>query len=352
MFLASREVIDSVNKAWYILTGVSVVLLIGIMGALVWFVVKYHRSKGNEPTDIHGSTKLEITWTVLPTILAGWLFFVGYEGFALMRDVPEDAYVVECEGRQWYWTFRYPKEDVSSSELVVPVDTPIRVNLTSPVNDVLHSLYIPYFKVKEDCVPGKWSYLWFQADKISEYNVFCTEFCGRDHARMITKLRVLSKEDFQAWLDGKVRERYLPVDIPGASDPTSENIVAQNGPVLFQTYCASCHGNEGQGGLVEGARNFRDLAGWKRGPKLTDIYRTLTEGLEGTQMRAFNNLSPWQRLALAHHVVSFNRSAQRPKASQEEWEALVKEYSLDKPPVITREFPIEDAMKAIAEDAE
>ena len=152
------------------------------------FIVKYRRSRKPEVSDIHGNTLLEITWTVIPTLLAAWLFFVGYEGFALMRNPPEDAYVVECEGRQWYWSFRYPEEDVTSPELYVPGNTPIKVKVTSPVDDVLHSLFIPYFKIKEDCVPGKWGYLWFEADKIGEYNIFCAEFCGRDHSRMISKL--------------------------------------------------------------------------------------------------------------------------------------------------------------------
>jgi cytochrome c oxidase subunit II len=350
--IASREIIDSVNRAWFILTAVSVILLVGIMIALVVFVVKYRRSRNPEVSDIHGNMKLEFIWTVLPTILVAWLFFVGYEGFALMRDVPDDAYVVECLGRQWYWTFRYPQEDISSAELYVPVNKPIKVRVSAPENEVLHSLYIPYFKVKEDCVPGKWSYVWFEADKIGTYNVFCTEFCGKDHARMITKLHVVSQDEFNGWLDKKLQERYLPVDIPNASNPQSELILARKGSELFRTYCASCHGTEGQGGLVEGARNFQSLEKWKRSPKVTDIYRTLELGLEGTQMRSFANLAPWDRLALAHHVASFNQSPERPQPTQADWEALVKEFSLDKPPTVTREFPIDEAMEAIAKEAD
>ncbi len=349
-FLASREVIDSVNNAWWILTIISIVLTVGIMGTMFVFLVKYSRKNHPEPTDIHGNTKLEIIWTILPTILAAYLFFVGYEGFALMRDVPEDAMVVECHGRQWYWEFRYPNEDVSSPDLYVPVNTPVKIRVTAPVDDVVHSLFIPYFRVKEDCVPGKWGYMWFEADKISTYNVFCTEFCGKDHARMIAKLHVLSKEDYEKWLDKKVQERYLPVDLEGAMDPMSDAITSRDAPTLFKTYCASCHGENGEGGLVEGARNFKDLTpkNWKNGPKLTDIYKTLEEGIEGTQMKAFNNLAPWDRIALAHHVISFNNSAERPKATKEEVEKdMIKKYNLDNPPAVSREFPIDEAMEAL-----
>ena len=130
MFLASRKIIESVDNAWYWLGGISLVLFIGIMGCLIYFVIKYHRSRHPKSEHIPGNFKLEIIWTVLPTLLAVWLFFLGFEGFKLMRDVPEDAYVIEVEGRQWAWTFTYPKEGVSTDELYVPVDTPIKLNLS------------------------------------------------------------------------------------------------------------------------------------------------------------------------------------------------------------------------------
>lgn len=349
LFLASREIVDAVDSAWWTLTIVSTILTVGIMGTLFVFLVKYARKRHPDPADIPGNMKLEVLWTVLPTILAAWLFFVGYKGFELMRNPPEDAYVVECMGRQWFWEFRYPDEDVASPDLYVPVNRAVKVKVSAPETDVLHSLFIPHFRVKEDCVPGKWSFLWFEADKIGTYNIFCTEFCGKDHSRMLAKLHVLSQEDFEKWLDEKVQERYLPVDWPNASNPESPLVTVRDGPTLFKTYCASCHGENGQGGLVEGARNFQDLSpkNWKNGPKLTDIYRTLEFGLEGTQMRSFNNLAPWDRIALAHHVISFNDSPERPKSTEEDWKKLDQECQLSNPPKVSREFPIEEAIDEI-----
>lgn len=351
MILASQEIVDGVNSALLWITAVSGLLLAGIVVCMFVFLVKYRRSKHPVPAHIPGNMRLEIIWTIIPTIIALWMFWEGYKGFKIMRSPPEGAYVIEAIGRQWSWTFRYPNEDVSAPELYVPVGTPIKVRVYSPPDDVVHSLYIPRFKVKEDCVPGRWNFLWFQADEVAVHHIFCAEFCGKDHSKMLSRLHVLSKPDFEKWLDEKLQARYLPVDVASAMDPTSEPILRCDAPTLFRTYCASCHGTEGQGGLVEGARDFRILQGWKKSPKMTDIFRTLTEGLPGTQMRAFNNLPPWDRMALAHHVRSFFRGADRPESTPEEWKQCQDDFQLDKPPVVTRRFPLQEAMEEIARRA-
>ncbi|MHC5012233.1 MAG: cytochrome c oxidase subunit II [Planctomycetota bacterium] len=260
--------------------------------------------------------------------------------------------VVEVEARQWAWTFTYPDVGISASELYVPVNTPVKLELSSPVDDVIHSLYLPDFRVKEDCVPGLDTYLWFEADRISTHNIFCAEFCGKDHARMLSRLHVLSQEDYEAWLDEELAHRFRPIDIDVALNPSSEDILACDAPSLFLTYCASCHGREGEGGLVEGARNFNSLENWKRGPKISDIFRTLTVGLEGTQMRAFSNLSAWDRFALAHHVADFYTGIGRPETTDEDAALLVEEFKLDQQQEVQREFPIEETIEAMAEEAE
>jgi cytochrome c oxidase subunit 2 len=352
MILASREIIDSVNHAFTWITVVSGIFLVGIVVCMLVFIFKYHRSRHPDPAHIPGNFRLEVLWTIIPTIIAIWMFWEGYKGFMVMRSPPPDAYVVEAIGRQWSWTFRYPDEDITHNELVVPVNTPVRVNVYSPPDDVVHSLYIPDFKVKEDCVPGLWNFLWFEADRVGRHHIFCAEFCGKDHSKMLSALDVRTKEDFEAWLDKKLEARYLPVDPAKALDPESEEIQQAGAPVLFATYCASCHGPEGQGGLVEGARDFRVDASWKKSRKIADIFRTLTEGLEGTQMRSFSNLPPWERLALAHHVRNFYTGDKgAAETSPEEMKKLVEEYKLDEPPNITRRFPIREAMKKIVEEA-
>jgi cytochrome c oxidase subunit 2 len=365
MYLASRKIIDSVDNAWYWLGGISLVLFIGIMGVLIYFVIKYHRSRHPKSEHIPGNFKLEVIWTVLPTMLSIWLFFVGLEGFQLMRDPPEDAYIIEVEGVQWQWNYTYPKEGVSSKDyLYVPVNTPVKLNLSSPIGDVLHSFYLPDFRVKEDCVPGTPTYLWFEADRVTAriedgeirgtwHNVFCAEFCGKDHAKMISRMYVLPKEDFEAWLDGRIADRYRPVTADDAMD--RESLADTEPATLYQTYCVSCHGAGGEGGLVEGARDFRTLEKWKPepyGPKITGIFRTLTLGIEGAQMRAFDNLSARERFALAYYVADFYKGDDRPQSTREEFEELVTEFSLDKPRKVKRDFRIDETIEQMATEAE
>jgi mono/diheme cytochrome c family protein len=269
----------------------------------------------------------------------------------MMRDVPEGAMVVEVEARQWAFTFKYPEADnVTSSIMYVPVGRDIKCELSSPKDDVLHSFYLPYFRTKEDCVPGIPTYMWFNADKIGTYNIFCAEFCGKDHARMITKLKVVSQEEFDAWLDKKLEYRYRAIeDVAAVMSSDSPAMVASDPATLYQTYCASCHGPKGEGGLVEGARSFIYDAPdkWKKGVKITDMFRTLTLGLDGTRMKAFDNLSAWDRFALSHYVAKLHPNPARSDASEAEYKALIKEYKLDEQKKVTREFPLEDAIEEI-----
>jgi cytochrome c oxidase subunit II len=352
MILASRDIVESVDKAWYILGGVSLVLFVGIISVLIIFTLRYHHTRHPDAEHIPGNLRLEIVWTILPTLLSVWLFFVGLEGFSLMRNPPEGAYEIDVTARQWAWEFTY-QDGVTSSELYVPINTPVKLNLSTPIDDVVHSFYLPDFRVKEDCVPGKPGYLWFEADRLTgdnPHNIFCAEFCGKDHSRMITVMHVLPKEGFEEWLDAKVAERYLPVDAAVALNPASEEFNLDATKAMFGTYCASCHGAQGQGGLVEGARDFRSLTGWKRGPKLTDIYTTLSKGIEGTQMRAFSNLPPWQRFALAHYVRSFYTGSEQPQDTLAEMQKFVTDNKLDDPPKVSRSFNINEAMEAVAKD--
>lgn len=348
MLLASRDFVESTDEAWYWLAGISGVLFLGILIALIYFAYKYHRSRHPKSADIHGHLGIEIAWVVIPTIISVFMFYKGYEGFLMMRSPPADAYEIDVEARQWSWTFTYPEGGVTSTELYVPVDRPIKLNLTSPDDDVLHSLYIPAYRIKEDCVPGRPAYMWFEADKIETHHIFCAEFCGKDHAKMLSKLHVLSLEDYNAWLDQKIADRFKPID-ESVCDPNSPGILACDAPSLYATYCASCHGANGQGGLVEGARDFRVLDDkWKQGSGVADIFATLTTGVKDTQMRAFTNLSAWDRFALAHHVAGFSKDQRDKGMEEKEVQALIKRFKLDEMPKVRRVFPIDKAIKDLS----
>lgn len=350
--LASKKIADAFDSAMFQITAASVILMIGIMIAMVIFIVKYHHKRHPKPARIHGSMKLEILWTVIPTIISLWMFFVGYEGFSIARDMPKDseAYVVHVTGRQWAWEFRHDETGVIDSELVVPQGQKVKCYLTAPVDDVLHSFFIPQYKVKEDCVPGRIGNMWFEGDEIGKYRIFCAEFCGNDHALMYTWLKVVSPEDHRAYLQKKMEERFAPIQAPEhvmAADTTQLMEKVPDVKALYATYCQSCHGAEGQGGLIEGARSFTNdpQSKWKQGVKVTEIFETLTIGVKGTRMNAFDALSSWQRFALAHYVANFYKDGpDRSKVTAAEVAKLVEKYKLDEQKPVFVEFPIQEAM--------
>jgi cytochrome c oxidase subunit II len=356
MLLASTDYVQKTDEAFWWITGISLFFLVGITLVMLYFVWRYGRKRHPKAAQIHGNMKLEITWIVIPTIIVLFMFWKGYEGFALMRRVPPNAMEIEVEARQWAWSFHYPKAGITTSELYVPVDTPVKLLLTAPIDDVIHSFYIPEFKVKEDCVPGMVNHLWFQGGaehvKGSPYPIFCAEYCGTDHSRMYTNVHFLPKEDFVGWLQKEIAHRYRPIDLDAVMDPRSQDVVDCGAPDLYATYCVSCHGKQGQGGLVGGARSFQSLADWKLGPSVPNMFITLTEGLEGTQMRAFNNLSAWDRFALAWYVTTFYPGTDRPNGTREEFEAVVKRYGLDEQQAIPRPLDIEGTIEEMIEDAQ
>jgi cytochrome c oxidase subunit 2 len=191
-FLAAQEV----NRTFFFIVGISVALLLLVTVLMIYFVIKYRRRAGVEPVDVEGNLALEIIWTVVPVVLVLSMFYYGWVGFKTMRDVPKNAMVVKVTGQMWFWTFEY-SNGRRTEVLNVPVGSPVRLELNSL--DVIHSFYMPAFRVKEDAVPGADNYLWFQADKEGSYDVFCAEYCGTGHSTMITKVVAMPIDDFREW---------------------------------------------------------------------------------------------------------------------------------------------------------
>ena len=207
------EVAREVDRAFWILTGISVVLLIGITLAMIYFAIRYRRKRYKTPSQIEGNSKLEVAWITIPTIIVIYMFFVGYKGFKMMRDVPEDARIVQVTGQQWFWTFTYPDEGISTDRLVLPINEPVRFEMTAPVGDVIHSFYIPAFRIKEDVLPGGSTYTWILPERVGSHHIFCAEFCGKDHAQMYTVLDVVTKEDYDAWVKEVKAGTQIELDI-------------------------------------------------------------------------------------------------------------------------------------------
>jgi len=185
---------------WYIL-GISAVLLVGITVTMIYFVIRYRRSKHPVPADIRDNVPLEIAWTLIPTCIALSMFYIGWQSYIGLRDVPEDALEIEVLGQQYSWIFVYENDKETENTLVVPLGQAIKLNITSI--DVLHSFYIPAFRVKVDAVRGMENYVWFNADVLGEYDILCTEYCGTEHSAMVAKMKIIPEEEYLVWLESE-----------------------------------------------------------------------------------------------------------------------------------------------------
>jgi len=222
----SGKVVD--NVFLYILV-ICVCLLVLITFLMVYFVIRYRRRKNPTPADIEGSTWLEITWTVIPTLIVLTMFYYGLTGFQFLKKVPEGAMVVKVIARQWSWLFQY-ENGIQDPELRVPVGKPVKLLLTSL--DVIHGFYVPAFRIKQDVVPGMTNTLWFQATQVGTYDVMCSQYCGLEHSHMLSKVIVLPEEEFAKWYQGKKGE-----------------VVAKGPPPGYKLYqekgCVACHSTDG-----------------------------------------------------------------------------------------------------------
>ncbi len=162
-----------------------------------WFLWRYHHRRNPVASDIRGNLKAEIAWTLIPTLMVMGLFYYGWTGYKALRTVPEDAMPVNVTARTFSWTFTYANGK-HSNYLAVPVDTPVRLNMRSM--DVIHSLYIPAFRIKMDTVPGMQTYAWFSAARAGSYDIYCAEYCGVGHSKMLSTVKAMNKADFEAWL--------------------------------------------------------------------------------------------------------------------------------------------------------
>lgn len=191
--------VHQVDQAFYFILSISVFLLFAITIVMVYFVIRYRRSANPEPSDIREHLGLEILWTVIPTIIVIAMFIFGWTSYTGLRDVPEGAIEIDVEAQMFSWLFIYPEDQESENELIVPEGKPIKLNITSL--DVLHSFYIPAFRTKVDAVKGMDTYVWFYADKVGEYDILCTEYCGVDHAEMLATLKIVSQAEYLEWLE-------------------------------------------------------------------------------------------------------------------------------------------------------
>ncbi len=220
-----------VDALYLFLVGLTGFFTLLIAGLIVVFMIKYKRRAATEiGARIHGGMALEITWSVIPLIIALAIFVWATQIFFAMSRPPAETMNIYAVGKQWMWKFQHLDGQREINELHVPVGRPVKMIMTS--EDVIHDLFIPAFRVKADVIPGRYTHLWFQPTKAGEYHLFCAEYCGTKHSGMIGRVVAMEPDDFQAWLSGGMQEGSL----------------ASAGGKLFQDLaCNTCHRPDAQG---------------------------------------------------------------------------------------------------------
>jgi len=210
------------------------ILTVGLIVVIVYFVIKYHRKSEDEVTPLitHNNT-LEITWSVIPLIFVLIVFGWGYKVYMEQQTVPDDAYEVNVTAQQWAWGFDYDNGAHSMKELHVPAGRPVKLVMTS--KDVIHSFYVPAFRLKQDVLPNRYTEIWFNAPKPGRYQIFCAEYCGTGHSQMLGTVVVQKPQKFQTWL-AKNKGGAAASNLPPA----------KLGKQIYEQYaCSTCHSTDG-----------------------------------------------------------------------------------------------------------
>lgn len=229
---------SEVDNLTLFLVGMGTFFTVLIAVMVIFFAIRYRRKSDNTVgSNFENSAFLEITWTVIPLLIALFSFGWGVKVFFRLYRPPANAIEYQVTGKQWMWKVQHPTGQREINELHVPIGQPTRLVMTS--EDVIHSFFVPAFRAKADVLPGRQSSIWFTPTKIGRYHLFCTEFCGTEHSGMIGWITVQSREDYEAWL---------------AAAPPPKASSADGGRLFAQYACNTCHKTTpgGRGPVLQG----------------------------------------------------------------------------------------------------
>ncbi len=241
----------NVDALYIFLLLVSGIMIALIFSVLTVFAVRFRKRRGQRAVQIEGSHELEITWSIIPFCVMMVFYIWGAVIFFRERTPPQDATEVYTVAKQWMWKFEHKEGQREINELHVPVGRDVKLILTS--QDVIHSFFVPAFRIKQDVIPGRYTTLWFRATKAGTYHLFCSQYCGTQHSGMVGWIKVMEPSDYEAWMSG------------AGSQP-----LAVAGQKLFSELgCVTCHRSDTQG-------RGPDLAGVFGKPVLLQDGRTVT----------------------------------------------------------------------------
>ncbi|MHC5025121.1 MAG: cytochrome c oxidase subunit II [Planctomycetota bacterium] len=232
----ASTIAPTVDRIFNFITWLSAFFFVLIVVLMARFMWKYRRQSHTQRAEsqVSHNTPLEVTWTIIPLILVIAIFYAGMNGYIRMSQAPAGSYEINVTGQKWTWTFEHRNGCQQVGELYIPVGRPVKLILSS--QDVLHSVFIPAFRVKQDAVPGRLTTLWFEATEPGEYDLFCTEYCGTDHSQMNARVYAYEEDEFQAQLADCANwfDQGLEQGIP----------LPQLGARLYNR-CQSCHSLDG-----------------------------------------------------------------------------------------------------------
>lgn len=316
----SRQVYD----LHMLIFGICVAIGVVVFGVLFWSVYAHRKSRGQEAAQFHHSTKLEIAWTIVPTIILILMAIPSTQVLIAMYDTGGEDMTVEVRGYQWKWQYKYLDEDynrtfsffsnlatprsqinnrqVKTDTYLLEVDRPLKIPANRKVRflitaeDVIHAWWVPDFGIKRDAVPGVVNDLWTIVPEPGVYRGQCTELCGKDHGFMPIVVEVLPEAEFDAWYASQVSTEVVKAESFGETF-THEQLMAK-GEEIYGTYCAACHLADGQG--IPPA--FPAIAGSAvaMGPR-DDHLRLVIDGVAGSAMQAFGKqLDPVELASVVH----------------------------------------------------
>jgi cytochrome c oxidase subunit 2 len=247
----SSSIAAQTDHAYWMTVWISIPFFFVVVGPMIYFFFKYKRKSEDERTSpVDHNLQIEIVWTLVPTVLLMYLFWLGIQGYANASVAPNEAYQVQVTGQMFNWTFTYP-DGTTTTDLYVPKDKPVKLVMSS--KDVIHSFFVREFRLKQDVVPGMYTTMWFTATREMESAVECAEFCGDGHSRMLTKVFVLNQKDFEEFAAN------------GFEDPKNPMPPAVRGKKKYDALCSSCHSVDGT--RIQGP-SFKGV--WGRSEKLAD----------------------------------------------------------------------------------
>jgi cytochrome c oxidase subunit 2 len=246
----------SVDALYVFLVALSLFMSVAIFTMICIFALRYRRRKGHEAEQIEGSTVLELTWSAIPLVIFLFIFAWGAVVYFKERTPPRGATQIYVVAKQWMWKLQHEEGQREINELHVPVGRDVEMIMTS--QDVIHSFYVPAFRIKQDVLPGRYTTLWFHATRSGTYHLFCAEYCGTQHSGMIGQVVVLEPAQYEAWLSGGLASGSL----------------ASNGQNVFQQLgCITCHRSDTQG----------------RGPNLVGLFAKQVQLEDGRTVIADEN---------------------------------------------------------------